>query len=103
MGAEFGGSVIHAPEVAHGVLASVEHDNSVLFKNVPTPFNVVRYHSWVLANALSSNEFVITARTKSREGLEYVATRRVSDSLVLLWEYNTCVCLTWEYNSTPNQ
>lgn len=44
----FGGLVVHAPDIAHGVRSSMTHDGSdPLFRDVPTRFQAVRYHSWL--------------------------------------------------------
>ena len=43
-----GGRVSNAPEVRHGQLSSVLHDGSGLFAGLPSPFQVVRYHSLVV-------------------------------------------------------
>jgi para-aminobenzoate synthetase len=40
-----GGQVVHAPEVMHGRLSAVYHDDSPLFADIPQGFQVVRYHS----------------------------------------------------------
>ncbi len=48
----YGGKVIHAPEVRHGRLSDVYHNNNSLFKEIPTPFRVVRYHSLLVADEL---------------------------------------------------
>ncbi len=39
------GEVIHAPEVMHGRLSAVLHDESPLFAGIPREFQAVRYHS----------------------------------------------------------
>ncbi|NMG06109.1 aminodeoxychorismate synthase component I [Brasilonema sp. UFV-L1] len=48
----YGGRVIHAPEVRHGRLSKVYHNGSELFKQIPSPFSVVRYHSLLVADEL---------------------------------------------------
>jgi para-aminobenzoate synthetase len=40
-----GGTVVHAPEVMHGRLSAVYHDDSPLYAAIPQGFEVVRYHS----------------------------------------------------------
>jgi para-aminobenzoate synthetase len=50
-----GGEVVHAPEVMHGRLSPVHHDESALFAAIPQGFEVVRYHSLCLAEPLPSS------------------------------------------------
>ncbi|MEH2033738.1 MAG: aminodeoxychorismate synthase component I [Nostoc sp.] len=47
-----GGRVIHAPEVRHGRLSKIYHNNSKLFQGIPSNFSVVRYHSLLVADEL---------------------------------------------------
>jgi para-aminobenzoate synthetase len=52
MGLLYGGKVRHAPEPMHGRLSPVFHDDSELWDGVPQGFQVMRYHSLVVDNAL---------------------------------------------------
>ncbi|QMS88066.1 aminodeoxychorismate synthase component I [Nostoc edaphicum CCNP1411] len=47
-----GGRVIHAPEVRHGRLSKIYHNDSALFQGIPSNFSVVRYHSLLVADEL---------------------------------------------------
>ncbi|MGZ3811234.1 MAG: aminodeoxychorismate synthase component I [Mucilaginibacter sp.] len=58
-----GGEVTHAPEPIHGRLAEIHHNDLGLFKGLPQGFNVVRYHSLVVAEPLPK-EIRRTAWTK---------------------------------------
>ena len=48
IGAAFGGKIIKAPEVFHGKTSSINHDDSLLFKDIESPCEVVRYHSLIV-------------------------------------------------------
>ncbi|MEV1117122.1 aminodeoxychorismate synthase component I [Actinosynnema sp. NPDC049800] len=43
-----GGSIALAPEPRHGRKSLVRHDGTGLFAGIPTQYEVVRYHSWVV-------------------------------------------------------
>jgi para-aminobenzoate synthetase len=47
-----GGAVVHAPEVMHGRLSAVFHDESPLYAGIPQGFETVRYHSLCVAQPL---------------------------------------------------
>ena len=41
----FGGRVVLAPQLMHGKTSSVSHDGKALFRGIPSPMQVMRYHS----------------------------------------------------------
>jgi para-aminobenzoate synthetase len=57
-----GGKVLPAPEVMHGRISAVLHDDSPLFAGIPTEFQAVRYHSLCVEQPLPDDLQVI-ART----------------------------------------
>jgi para-aminobenzoate synthetase len=56
-----GGTVEHAPEVMHGRLSPIHHDESALFAEIPQGFFAVRYHSLVVGTV--PDELRVTAWT----------------------------------------
>ncbi len=65
IGAAFGTEVAEAPELMHGMVSTVTHDDSALFDGIPSPFDVGRYHSLALAEAELPPELRVTVRTAS--------------------------------------
>ncbi|MCW3004532.1 MAG: pabB, partial [Conexibacter sp.] len=68
-----GGTVEHAPEVMHGRLSRIHHDDSALFAGIPHGFLAVRYHSLVVGAVPAALR--VTAWTPDRVimGLEHRA------------------------------
>ena len=66
-----GGTVEHAPEVMHGRLSAIHHDESALFAGIPQGFRAVRYHSLVVGAVPA--ELRVSAWTPDRVvmGLEH--------------------------------
>lgn len=58
-----GAGVEIAPEPMHGRLSAVYHDGTGLLRNLPSPFQVVRYHSLTVVEPLPP-ELAVTARTQ---------------------------------------
>jgi len=48
LGMFFGAELTRAPKPMHGKISEVSHTNHDLFRGVPNPFTVMRYHSLVL-------------------------------------------------------
>jgi anthranilate synthase component 2 len=47
----------------HGKTSEISHDDSTLFRNVPSPFTATRYHSLVIDRATLPKQFSVTAWT----------------------------------------
>ena len=47
LGEAFGGRTVRARRVMHGKTGPVRHDGTDLFRGLPSPFSVIRYHSLV--------------------------------------------------------
>ena len=63
IGEAYGGQVIRAPRgVMHGKTSMVTHDATDLFRGLPSPLDVMRYHSLVIEHASCPAELAITAR-----------------------------------------
>ncbi len=43
----FAGKIIHANKIMHGKVSNIKHNQKGLFKNLPNPMQVTRYHSLV--------------------------------------------------------
>jgi len=51
IGQAFGGRVIRAPELMHGKISQIEHDEKTIFAGLPNPFPATRYHSLIVERA----------------------------------------------------
>ena len=48
VGAAFGGKICKAKRLMHGKTSIIRHDGKNLFRDLPEPFEAIRYHSLVL-------------------------------------------------------
>lgn len=62
-----GATVTSAEELMHGKTSRVEHDNSLVYQNVPQNFNATRYHSLAVVDSTVPEDLVVTSRTTSTE------------------------------------
>ena len=60
IGAAFGGNIIKAPEIFHGKLSKVKHNQENIFKGIDSPYSVVRYHSLIIEKDTFPEELEIT-------------------------------------------
>ena len=63
IGAAFGGDVVQAPSLMHGKTSMVQHRGQGVFRNLPTPFEAIRYHSLVVDRATLPPVLEVTAET----------------------------------------
>ena len=63
IGQYFGGQVIRAPELMHGKTSPILHDDSGLYRGLPSPFTATRYHSLIVPEEGMPAELIINART----------------------------------------
>ena len=61
IGQVFGAQIVRAHNIKHGKTSLIQHNDSLLFQDVPSPFTATRYHSLLLEPASISNDFSVTA------------------------------------------
>ena len=64
IGEAYGGRVIRAGRVMHGKTSRIEHNGGGLFRDVPSPLGVMRYHSLVVERASLPPTLEILATTQ---------------------------------------
>ncbi len=62
IGEAYGGRVVRADHVMHGKTSQIQHDGTGLFAGVPSPMQVMRYHSLVVERDSLPDCLEITAR-----------------------------------------
>jgi anthranilate synthase component II len=67
IGEAFGGKVIRAQQVMHGKTSPINHTGVGVFKDLPSPFTVIRYHSLAIERASIPACLEITAWTEDGE------------------------------------
>jgi anthranilate synthase component 2 len=63
IGQAFGGKVVLAPEMMHGKLSPVQHNQKGVFRGLPDRFQATRYHSLMIERAGLPKQLEITADT----------------------------------------
>lgn len=67
IGEAFGGKVIRAKQVMHGKTSVIAHTGVGVFKDLPSPFTVIRYHSLAIERASLPSCLEVTAWTDDGE------------------------------------
>jgi anthranilate synthase component 2 len=67
IGAAFGGKIIRAQQVMHGKTSPIEHTGIGVFKNLPSPYTIIRYHSLAIARDSLPDCLEVTAWTADGE------------------------------------
>ena len=68
IGQVFGGHVIRARKVMHGKLSPVYHKNKSVFKGLPNPVIVTRYHSLIVDWSTLPSALEVTSWTQHADG-----------------------------------
>ncbi len=65
IGQVFGGKIVNAGELLHGKTSLIYHTGKGVFRNIPSPFEAVRYHSLVVDKSSISDELEVVAQTSN--------------------------------------
>jgi anthranilate synthase component 2 len=67
IGQAFGGKVVRAQTIMHGKTSQLSHTNQSVFKGLPNPFTVIRYHSLAIERQSLPAILQVTAQTDDGE------------------------------------
>jgi anthranilate synthase/aminodeoxychorismate synthase-like glutamine amidotransferase len=67
IGQVYGGDVVRADRLMHGKTSPIHHNNSSVFKGLPSPFEATRYHSLIVKRETLPDCLEITAWTAENE------------------------------------
>lgn len=74
----FGGRIVRAPYPMHGKTSVIQHDHSGVFRDLPNPLRVTRYHSLEVEAGSLPAEFIVSAWLDGESGREIMAIRHHS-------------------------
>lgn len=63
----FGGKIVRAKRIVHGKASLIYHAGRYIFKNIPSPFSAVRYHSLSVSRENFPLELEILAASEDEE------------------------------------
>ena len=64
IGEVFGAKVVRAPKIVHGKTSSIRHDGEGIYRGLPQPFDVGRYHSLVVERETLPDCLTVSAETE---------------------------------------
>lgn len=67
IGAAFGGKIVRAKRLMHGKSSLIHHDGRSIFKDLPNPFEAIRYHSLLVERESLPDCLEVSAETKEGE------------------------------------
>jgi anthranilate synthase component 2 len=67
IGQAFGGQIVRAKTIMHGKTSAVSHSNQSVFKGLPNPYTVIRYHSLAIERQSLPDSLQVTAQTDDGE------------------------------------
>ncbi|MGB3287686.1 MAG: aminodeoxychorismate/anthranilate synthase component II [Burkholderiaceae bacterium] len=67
IGAAFGGDIVRAKQIMHGKVSSITHTGTDVFKGLPSPYTVTRYHSLAIRRDTLPDCLDVTAQTEDGE------------------------------------
>jgi anthranilate synthase/aminodeoxychorismate synthase-like glutamine amidotransferase len=63
IGEVFGGEIVRAPALFHGKTSMIYHDDKMIFRGLPRPFEATRYHSLVIRRETLPDCLELSAET----------------------------------------
>jgi anthranilate synthase/aminodeoxychorismate synthase-like glutamine amidotransferase len=67
LGAAFGGEIVQAKRLMHGKGSLIFHDGKTIYKDLPNPFQAIRYHSLLIERKSLPDCLEISAETEEGE------------------------------------
>ncbi|MBM4351695.1 MAG: aminodeoxychorismate/anthranilate synthase component II [Deltaproteobacteria bacterium] len=67
LGAAFGGEIVQAKRLMHGKGSLIYHDGKTIYKDLPNPFQAIRYHSLLIERKSLPDCLEISAETEEGE------------------------------------
>lgn len=67
IGYAFGGDIVRAERIMHGKISEIYHNDTPLFRGIPSPFEATRYHSLLIKRDTCPKVLNIIAETEEGE------------------------------------